>query len=318
MALPRVQPCMDDHFTTQPRRTPSGPRYTGWMNDTIIAPRRRLLGLSLIPIVLATLIGGSVALGGADPTTGPPTAVTPVSEEAPLNWKSVDLLIADQKFQAALHMVEQLRDQAIAEENTDDWTRALVEATQLRVALHGYETAVKNLLENPWPEDPTSRAILDLYTAQAMVTYAQQYSWEIRDRERVISDEEIDLKRWTHDQIVAAAHQAYGRLWVQRDEWGDGPLGDFSRYLFSNNYPPRIRGTLRDAISYLWVDLLEDSSLWRPEDQAEIYRLDLELLAEGTPEITKDALIDTKIHPLERMAAILGDLEKWHQDAGRT
>ncbi|MCK5378802.1 MAG: hypothetical protein KAJ78_05325, partial [Acidobacteria bacterium] len=288
------------------------------MNETKSAPRRRHLRLSLIPIVLAALIAGSAALGGSSPTTGPPTQATPVAEEVPLDWKNVDRLIADQKFQAALDMVEKLRDRATTEENTEVWTRALVEMTQLRVALHGYETAVKELLENPWPEDPTSRAILDLYTAQAMVTYAQQYSWEIRERERVISDEEVDLKRWTHDQIVAAAHRAYGRMWAQRDEWGDGPLGDFSRYLFSNSYPPRIRGTLRDAISYLWVDLLEDSSLWRPEDESEIYRLDLDLLADGTPEITEDALIDTKIHPLERVAAILGDLERWHQAAGRT
>ncbi|MEN8165177.1 MAG: MG2 domain-containing protein, partial [Acidobacteriota bacterium] len=288
------------------------------MNDTINTPRRRLLGLSLIPIVLAALIGGSVALGGPDPTTGPPATVTPAPEEAPLNWKSVDRLIADQKFQAALDMVTQLRDQATAEKNTEDWTRALVEATQLRVALHGYETAVKELLENPWPEDPTSRAILDLYTAQAMVTYAQQYSWEVRERERIISDDQVDLKRWTHDQIVAAAHQAYGRMWAQRDDWGDGPLGDFSRYLFQNSYPPRIRGTLRDAISYLWVDLLEDSSLWRPEDESEIYRLDLEALAEGNPRLNADQMADTAIHPLERMAAILGDLERWHQGADRT
>ncbi len=279
---------------------------------------RRCLKLCLIPIALVALIGGSVALGGPEPAAGPPTHETPEAEEAPVKWKSVEVLVAEQKFQAALDMVEQLRDRAITEQNAEDWTRALVEMTQLRVALHGYETAVENLLNSPWPEEPASRAILDLYTAQAMVIYAQNYAWEIRGRERIVSDEEVDLKRWTHDQIVAAAHRAYGRMWAQRDQWGDGPLGDFSRYLYTNNYPPRIRSTLRDAISYLWVDLLEDSSLWRPEDEATIYRLNLEELADGTPALAPEDLSNTAIHPLKRMAAILGDLERWHKNAGRT
>jgi uncharacterized protein YfaS (alpha-2-macroglobulin family) len=288
------------------------------MNDMIKRSSRRYLKLSLIPTVLAAVVGGSVALGGPGPAVGPPTQKPPQAEEAPVNWKTVEIFVAEQKFQAALDTVEQLLNQAMAEEKTEDWTRALIEMTQLRVALHGYETAVQTLLTSPWPDDPSSRAILDLYTAQAMVVYAQNYSWEIRKRERVISDEEVDLKRWTHDQIVAAAHSAYGRMWADRSQWGDGPLGDFSRYLYSNSYPPRIRSTLRDAISYLWVDLLEDTSLWRPEQQSEIYRLDLTALADGRTDLGPDDLADTRIHPLERMAAILGDLERWHVAAGRT
>ncbi len=174
----------------------------------------------------------------------------------PVDWQTVDSLIADQKFQAALDTVQKLRELAVEAEDDEQWTRALVEAAKLRVALHGYETAVRDLIDSPWPSDPASRAILDLYTAQAMVTYSQAYGWEIRSRERVISDEEVDLKRWTMDQIVAAANRAYAGLWLERESWGEAPLGDFSRYLYQNTYPPRIRGTLRDAISYLWADLL--------------------------------------------------------------
>lgn len=287
------------------------------MNEITKAPKRRALGLSLIPVAMAALIGCSIALGGPDPAPSPPTVVSQNSEEVPLDWKSVDYLVSEQKFQAAFDLVIQLRDRAVEENDVDAWTRGLVEATQLRIALHGYETAVKELLDNPWPEDPTSHAILDLYTAQAMVVYAHQYSWEIRKRERVISDEDIDLKRWTHDQIITAAHQAYGRLWDHREEWGNESLGDFSRYLFQNNYPPRIRGTLRDAISYLWADVLQDTSLWRPEDQSSIYRLDLETLTEGNPDISDGDLADSKVHPLLRMALILGDLERWHQASER-
>lgn len=279
---------------------------------------RRHLRLILIVFALTGLIGGTAAIAGLDPSPGSPPQPKTAPEEVPLDWKTVDRLISEQKFQAALDVVLQLRNEAQGKADAPEWTRALVEEAKIRVALHGYETAVKTLLESPWPSDPTSRAILDLYTAQAMVVYAQQYSWEIRERERVISDDEVDLKRWTHDQILTAAHRAYGRLWTQRDDWGNGSLGDFSSYLYQNNYPPRIRGTLRDAISYLWSDLLEDSSLWRPEQASEIYRLDLEALAEGNLALSAEQLSDTTIPPLERLASILGDLEHWHLINGRT
>ena len=41
--------------------------------------------------------------------------------------------------------------------------------------------------------------------------------------------------------------------------------------------PPilRVRGTLRDAVSYLFVELLADSALWTPEQSNTVYQLDL-------------------------------------------
>ena len=59
-----------------------------------------------------------------------------------------------------------------------------------------------------------------------------------------------------------SANRAYLEVWRQRGEWGSERIGVLSRYLQQNNYPPRIRGTLRDAVSYLWVEQLADSSLW--------------------------------------------------------
>jgi uridine phosphorylase len=44
---------------------------------------------------------------------------------------------------------------------------------------------------------------------------------------------------------------------------------------------PRIRGTFRDAVSYLWVELLADSSLWTPAQSNGVYTLDLPALLTG-------------------------------------
>ncbi len=230
-----------------------------------------------------------------------------------VNWEDVEKLVSEQKFQAAADVVAEIRRQAAEAGDGEEWTRALVEEVQLRTALHGYETSVRFLREQEWPDDPTSRAILDLFYARTLVTYAQAYSWEIRGRERVASDDEVDLKRWTLDQIVAEANRAFGRVWSSREAWGGASLGDMSRYIDQNSYPARIRGTLRDAVSYMWVGLLADTSLWRAGQSSNLYTVNLPGLLDGLPgaAATMD-LADPRVHPMEKIAAILGDLERWH------
>ena len=129
-------------------------------------------------------------------------------------------LVDEQKFQKALEAVE-IRLQA-ARGTTDDneLTRALVKATQLRIGLHGYETAVRFLREQPWPPSVLARTTLRLFYAHALVTYTQAYSWEIGQRERVESTEVLDLKAWTRDEIVAEALRAYGEVWSDRESFG--------------------------------------------------------------------------------------------------
>jgi uncharacterized protein YfaS (alpha-2-macroglobulin family) len=248
----------------------------------------------------------------------PPTAVgaqqegAAVDETAP-SWAEVDRLVSEQKFEAAAAEVARLREAASAAGDADQWTRALVEEVKLRTALHGYETSVRFLKDQEWPEDAVSRAVLDLYYANALVTYVHAYSWEIRQRERVASDDEIDLKRWTVEQIAAEAQRALWRVWSARSEWGSAPLGELGRYIEQNNYPPRIRGTLRDAVSYLWVGLLADTSLWRPGQSNDLFKLDLPALVEGDPEASATLdLADPRVHPVAKIGAILDDLEAWH------
>ena len=72
----------------------------------------------------------------------------------------------------------------------------------------------------------------------------------------------VDLKAWTKDQIYAEAQKAYEEVWKQRAALGAEPLARFGDFLERNNYPAGIRSTLRDAVSYLYVELLSDDSLW--------------------------------------------------------
>ena len=253
-------------------------------------------------------LAGILMVGGApSPVHAAPTA-TP-------GWAEVDRLVGEQKFEQAATQVAALRQRARQAGDDAGWAKALIRETELRIGLGGYESAVKFLREQPWPNDRLARAALLLYQAHAYVTYAQEYGWEIGQRERVAGTS-TDLKTWTREQIFGAAYAAYAELWKLREALGGEPIKRLGDYLDANNYPPEVRGTLRDALSYLFVELLANTQGWTPAQSNEVFQLDLTALLKGDPARARGVnLTDGSVHPLVRIAAILDDLEAWH--AGR-
>jgi uncharacterized protein YfaS (alpha-2-macroglobulin family) len=253
--------------------------------------------------------------------TGPQPAVRPQTKAATgaERWKEVDQLVSEQKYEAALKEVEAIRAAAQTAGNQDELTRALIKEVQLRVGLHGYETAVRFLKEQEWPSGELNRAALNLFYARTLVTYYQAYSWEINRREKVESRGTVDLRAWTRDQISLEAQRAYDGVWKQRVALGSEPIARFAEYMSPNDYPPGIRGTLRDAVSYLYVEFLADSSLWTPQESGELYRLDLQALAAGgePADAAGARLLDPSVHPLMKLGYILDDLENWHSQNKR-
>jgi uncharacterized protein YfaS (alpha-2-macroglobulin family) len=273
--------------------------------------------LAVVLVGLSALTALSVLAGPGDNGEAPPKRV--VVEEGRVTWEEVQRLQNEQKFEAAFDVVEAIRLRAVENDDAGEWTRAIVEQVKLRSALHGYETAVRFLKETPWPDDEVSRAVLDLYYGYSLATYVHAYSWEIRQRERVETSGELDLKKWDVDQIVEAANRAFAEVWSCREAWGAEGIGGLARYIDQNSYPPRIRGTLRDAVAYLWVELLADTSLWRPDQSNDLFRLDFDRLLVGDP--AESGGLDlgaADVHPMEKIGAVLDDLESWHRQSGRS
>ena len=226
----------------------------------------------------------------------------------------IDQLVNMQQFAEAARETEKMRLQARESGDEQQLTRALIQETQLRTGLHGYETAVRFLRDQSWPEAPRHRLILGLFYGRSLAHYLGAYNWQIQQREKVASDDELDLELWTADQIRAEVHRAYAEVWHHRQSWGGESIGDLSEFIEQNDYPPRIRGTLRDAVTYLWVELLADRLFWGPRDANEIYRLDLEALlsTDGADSAGSIELDDPGHHPLVKVHALLTDLEQWH------
>lgn len=230
-------------------------------------------------------------------------------------WATVDSLIEAQRFQEALDQVVAIRDKARGSGDVSTWTEALVKETQLRLALHGYETAVKELKSQEWPQDPMASAVLNLFYAHALMSYLDAYSWEIDEREKVETTGAVDLGAWTRQQIFHEAVAAFAKVWARRETLGSKPVKEWEKYLVPNTYPPHIRGTLRDAVTYLFVELLAHTGNWTPKEANEVYALDLALLLAGAP--LPEDLSSAEVHPLEKISALLADLETWHRTGGR-
>ncbi len=232
----------------------------------------------------------------------------------------IDRLVdEEQKVQTAYDQAIALLESARKAGDEPLITRALIKAAKLKTGLSGYETAVRFLREQKWPRGKQERAVLDLSYGAALVSYLSAYSWEIRQRERVTGTETVDLSAWTHDQIAGEAIAAYARAWSAREVLGALPVRAWAEFLTVNDYPRGVRGTLRDAVTYLFAGLLADSSLWSPGEQNGTWRLvSAALVADSPPAVPLgDSTAGPAVHPLSKLVSVLADLEAWHRRGGR-
>src|SRR4051794_9794848 len=127
-------------------------------------PLRALLVFSLL--ILSVVLGALAAVKmppAHDAKSRPATAagLRPLPPPS-ASWKQVDALVEQQKAQAALDLATKLRTAAQKRKDDAEWARGLIREVQLRMALHGYETAVRFLREQPWPQSRLPHDLLQL------------------------------------------------------------------------------------------------------------------------------------------------------------
>lgn len=231
----------------------------------------------------------------------------PLSSLASPSWSSVNQLIKQQKLTAATQHVDTLLKQAITSNDSSNWRKALIVGADYRIAQGKMETAVNFLRQQKWPQDEPSQLILNLYYAKTLSRYIQRYSWEIRQRETIKNSNNLDLKKMTQAQLMALTNKAYQRAWDSRLAWNNHRI---DTYLQDGTFPKRIRGSLRDTITYLWISFLGNESLWSARHSNQTHQLNLtQLLSTSQKKLNPT---DDKIHPLKRLAWLLANLEQWH------
>ncbi len=233
-----------------------------------------------------------------------------------VTWTEVDRLVGEQKMQAALEKTKEIIERAKVGKDARLWTEAQVRATQLQIGLHGYETAVRDLKDQPWPNDPAGRVLLNLFYTHALMQYQSVYSWEIRTREKTVSTEKVDLKAWTSLQIGTEISRSFDDVMKNAPALAEPSPDFFATYVRKNGYPKGIRPFLRDVTVYMAVRHLSNTQYWSPKEMAEVYRVDANRLATEIRS-TRIPAVDVTKHPLEKIASWLGEHREFHKKAGR-
>jgi hypothetical protein len=289
----------------------------------ITAPRPAIPRLPiLLALAFCLLAAGPLAAqkAGANPAGSKPSGSQPVEAAMPQTkkWAELERLADEALFEQAAQLAATLRADALAHGDQATATRALIREVQQRTALDGFATALGLLLRAEPPADPQQQLLLHLFRAAAIGNYADAYGWEIRQREAQQGADPLDVERWTLDQVQVEIDSAFARAWLLRGRWGEGSLGALAEFVEPNGYPPHIRGTLRDAVTYLWAAELANSARWSPADSQSTHLVPLaELLADAEPAPADAAFADPGVHPLRKLRWVLADLEAWHRDRGR-
>lgn|GEM_PF-186884 len=245
----------------------------------------------------------------------PMTASDPGQVRGRAARAAVDKLIDEQKFEAAAAECARVREEARRNGDAALWAWSLIRESQLRVSLHGYETAVRFLREQPWPDSPVERDLLELFYASSLAAYYHAYSWDINGRETVEAKGPVDLKAWTRDRIFEESWTALLGVWKDRDRLAARRTAEFPDFWRAGDYPAGVRDNLRDAVVYLMAGLISDTTFWTPRQSNETWLIDLaRLLSKAgrtSPAEAADVLASPSAHPIEKAAALLGEHESW-------
>jgi uncharacterized protein YfaS (alpha-2-macroglobulin family) len=270
--------------------------------------------LVLVPVLIIGLMGWSGIFSSGGKTF--------TAAELNVKWKTIMDLEKKQQYNVAIPIVEEILVYAKGKTDAPLWTKALVRRVILENALHGYETSIRLLLDNPWPQETSSWALLNLYTANTLFNYYQNHSWEINRREKIGSQLPQDIKAWTGEDIFQSANEHFYQAWLQRDTLGREKISTFPDYIRVGNYPGKIRKTMRDFLVYQWVDFLQNTTTWQPQNLQEKYKLALaELLKIPSVKLSQKSGLkneslqvnDPGFHPLEKITEILNEQYLWHR-----
>ncbi len=255
--------------------------------------------------VLMTISFSSFTTGGSAQTS----ARQPSDPRYADSWKQVRQLEDDGKLNEAISVVSKILEDARTARHVEDWTQAIVRTTLLKQGVDSPETALRLLMDTPWPDDPLYGAILHVVTAHSLNQYKMAYRWEISKREKVVTDGSQDIKTWTQEQLSERLCAEYAAAWDSRDALGREPLHKWPDLITRNGYSPELRDSLRDFVAYAYASELADSANWTPRQSNELFKVDLPALIDAPARIDSNA----PPHPLVRAIALLDDHLRWHE-----
>jgi alpha-2-macroglobulin len=285
--------------------------------------KRLSLARSLFAIFTLAVVAGP---------SGTPLAAPPVSGEASKvdrhliawtgkagpAWAEYDKLVAEDKLVAAANLAEAKLSEFKGGKNSEEWTRALLRLASRRYVEQALP-AVRRLREEAWPQDVLGFTATSLVYAGLLERYVNDHRWELGRREPIEGPPGDALQAWGRARFQQEIWRTYQGLWDMREQLGQLKQSALAEYLVPNEYPPEIRPTLRDAVTYLMVDALSEKG-WLPFDRdgndSDIEK-EVGRLTAGGP-LPGVAIADTTVSAVGKIAYALDDLELFHNRRGET
>ncbi len=240
------------------------------------------------------------------------------------NWTGIEKLIKDQKITQASTQIDYVLKSSRQAKDNLNWRHALILGAVMRSKRGQFAEGVK-YLNQAWPKDNESQMLINLHRAYLYTSYIQNYRWEIQNREKISSRKAVPLKKQTMPQLVRVATQSFAKAYTLASTLNYSldrytlPLPSFKNYFVKPNYPVNIRGNIRDTITYLWVDFLQDSSIWTAQQSTKANGFSLkELLAisyRNNFGVLSGA--SSTVHPIKKMLWLLSDLELYQNRSNK-
>jgi len=241
---------------------------------------------------------------------------TPVMAAA--NWTVIEQLEEQGKFADIPAQLDVIIQQARQQGANKDWRDALLLKANLGLSQNADE-ALDTLASTPWPQDQDSQLLLNLHLGAYIHQYTQRNSWEINQREKIDTDKPLTSKQKTMAQLQADAHVAFSkayRLSLQRNDpisrINTFPTKRANSYFTEGDYPKNVRGTVRDTVTYLWIDALKNTSNWQAKQTVEVNAFNVQSLL-NSPYTEAINPTDPSAHPLKVAVKLASDLEQFHR-----
>lgn len=244
-------------------------------------------------------------------------SAVPVSSWAAADWSSIDQLETDGKFADIPERLDAIIQQAEQQQHHKDWRDALLLRASLTFS-DDEAASIDQLSTAKWPQDQDSQLLLHLYLAAFTQRYLERDSWDINRRETIESDKPLRSKQKTMAQLRADVHAGFSKAYqlsLQRNDpiraLNRLPLTRLKGYFREGDYPENVRGSVRDTVTYLWVDALKNTGLWAPGQMLEAVGFNLQSLLDSP--LKEVDPTDVRMHPLKVAIKLLNDLEQFNQ-----
>ncbi|WP_372370857.1 hypothetical protein [Candidatus Uabimicrobium sp. HlEnr_7] len=226
------------------------------------------------------------------------------------SWKEINSLEKKRKFQIVSEKLDLVLKNARDKNVASEWRQALIRKVANNRVRCRHKEAVTLLEQSPWPKDDISQAMLNMVYADALYSYLKDEKKEINKRSN--SSHSKDFTQWNQLQLVKAINKHYKLAYDQRQILSKLRVSDFAYCIQRDNYPGNISNTIRDFVSYAWVDFLQDHDCWNDQEYKDRFKTaKLMITTQKSKETIKDS------HPLLKISTLLEELYNWNDSKNK-